>query len=142
MKALSCTTTYYRQSYGGCEPRYWLWLLRTSGPLSSISGGRGRVIKGAPLAFTLCVALIGGAIWVGMEWHYGERISTEAAKGSTQQATITLLQNRVADYQDKLHGQSPEKAAQQIRGRDYRSRLLPTWRHSGLPWAWACQKSA
>jgi hypothetical protein len=100
------------------------------------------VIKGAPLAFTLCVALIGGAIWVGMEWHYGERISTEAAKGSTQQATITLLQNRVADYQDKLHGQSPEKAAQQIRGRDYRSRLLPTWRHSGLPWAWACQKSA
>jgi hypothetical protein len=66
------------------------------------------VIKAAPYPFILAVLIAAGAIWVAFNWAYGSILSNKNAQ-------IELLQGRIADYQDKLKGASPDQAADEIK---------------------------
>jgi hypothetical protein len=65
------------------------------------------VIKSAPYPFILAVAIVIGAVWFIVNWFY-------SAVLSSKNANIELLQGRLADYQDKLKGASPDQAASEL----------------------------
>jgi hypothetical protein len=62
--------------------------------------GEWRMIAQAPVSFSVAVLVAGAIIWWAMSWGYGRETS--------------LLSQRVADYQDKLKGASPDQAANEI----------------------------
>jgi len=66
------------------------------------------VISGAPVSFATATLVAAGIIWGIVHWSY----STVLANKNAQ---IDLFQSRIADYQDKLKGATPEQAAGELR---------------------------
>jgi hypothetical protein len=65
------------------------------------------VIAGAPISFTTAVIVVIVAVWSIVNWSYSTVLSSKNAQ-------IELLQGRLADYQEKLKGASPDQAANQL----------------------------
>jgi hypothetical protein len=65
------------------------------------------VIAAAPVAFASAVLVVIAVSWAIVNWSYSSVLSNKNAQ-------IELLQSRVADYQDKLKGASPDQAASEI----------------------------
>jgi hypothetical protein len=65
------------------------------------------VISGAPFPFVLAVAIVGGAIWVAVNWSYGTILASKNAE-------LELADRQLADYKTKLSGATPDEAARRI----------------------------
>ena len=65
------------------------------------------VISAAPVSFFGTLFLLGLAVWGVIAFSYSNTLSSK-------NATIELLNGRLAAYQDKLKGASPEQAAGEL----------------------------
>ena len=77
----------------------------------------GRVIKGAPLAFAVCVLFVAGIAFGFAEWHYNGEIGSK-------DSTIQNQQSRIAILEGELKGASPQLAALEARRAASRKHLL------------------
>jgi hypothetical protein len=77
----------------------------------------GRVIKDAPAAYIVGVAILGGVIFAVLDWHYREEIANKDSTIQTQQARIGTLEG-------ELKGASPQLAALEARRAASREHLL------------------
>jgi uncharacterized small protein (DUF1192 family) len=76
----------------------------------------GKVIRGAPGAFTLAICAIGALIYIALEWHHaGETVNKDS--------TIQNLQSRIGILEGELKGASPQLAAQEARRAAARDQL-------------------
>lgn len=66
------------------------------------------VISGAPTSFAAAVVVAICIIWAVVNWSYRTVLSNKDAQ-------IELLNGRVAAYQDRLKGASPDEAAERIK---------------------------
>jgi hypothetical protein len=67
----------------------------------------GAVITGAPISFVTSVILVCLFVWAVVNWFYNRAFTNK----NTQ---IDLLNGRLADYQEKLKGATPDQAAGEI----------------------------
>ncbi len=65
------------------------------------------VIAAAPISFATAVIVVVVIVWAIVNWSYSSVFSSKNAQ-------IELLQGRLADYQDKLKGASPDQAANEL----------------------------
>jgi predicted RNA-binding protein Jag len=64
----------------------------------------GRVIKGAPVAFGVGVALVGAVVFGLLDWHYSAEVRTQAATIENQKSHIAVLE-------EENKGVLPQQAA-------------------------------
>jgi hypothetical protein len=83
-----------------------------------------RVIRGAPVAFSIFLVIIAGFIFAGMEWHFSGRVEY-------LQAALTEKQTTIDELHEELKGESPQLAAIQARRAASRSKLLEFYVSAG-----------
>jgi hypothetical protein len=69
------------------------------------------MIRSAPRSFAIVtvtsVVALGAAIWFALNWSYGAVLSAKDAQNA-------VLRERIAAYEQKLQGATPDQAAQEI----------------------------
>ena len=69
--------------------------------------GEGRVILQAPATFLVAIAIVSGIAWVALDWKYSSQISN-------LQSRLSLRDDQIADYKDKLNGATPDEAKKRL----------------------------
>ena len=69
--------------------------------------GEGRVILQAPATFLVAIAIVFGIAWVALDWKYSSQISN-------LQSRLSLRDDQIADYKDKLNGATPDEAKKRL----------------------------
>lgn len=67
----------------------------------------GRVILQAPAIFAIAIVLVGGIIWAALGWKYSSQIAN-------LQSRISLRDDQIGDYKDKLSGATPDEAKKRL----------------------------
>ena len=84
----------------------------------------GKVIRGAPVAFTLAVSALVILTYLAAEWHHSDTVALK-------DATIENQRTRIAILEGELKSASPQLAAIQARRAAIRERLLEIYIAAG-----------
>lgn len=72
------------------------------------------MIRANPPTFFVILALMIGAIWLVMNYVYGERIANRDGIIGNRDSEIAMLKGQRDDYRDKLSGATPDQAKARI----------------------------
>jgi hypothetical protein len=84
------------------------------------------VVMTVPGPFVVAVLIVGGLIWLAVNWSYNSVIASKNGQ-------IELLDRQVADYKSKLQGASPDEAKARIDALEARLKLIEPRRLAGEP---------